>query len=111
MSTQVRYVTDDEGERVGVLLHMDLYQRLTGEANADPEPLPGLDRTALQALAEGMLAPAAQTRLDALLASNVESHLSEDESAELDYLLEQVDQLTILKTRARYTLERELALL
>ena len=111
MSTQVRYVTNDEGERIGVLLDLDLYRQLTGQANADPELLPGLDRAALQALAEGMLAPVAQTRLNELLARNVEGQLSEDESAELDHLLEQVDQLTILKTRARYTSQQELTLL
>ncbi|MEP0883714.1 hypothetical protein NDI49_19355 [Trichocoleus sp. ST-U3] len=39
-----------------------------------------------------------------LLVQNVESQLSADEVANLDRLLAQVDQLTILKTRARYTL-------
>ena len=41
-----------------------------------------------------------------LLAKNAESVLSTDEVAELDHLVAQVDQLTILKTRARYTLNR-----
>jgi hypothetical protein len=107
MSTQVCYVTNNEGERVGVLLDLDVYRQLTGQANADPDLLSGLDRAALQALAEGMLAPAVQTRLNEMLARNAESQLSEDESAELDHLLEQVDQLTILKTRARYTLQQK----
>ena len=51
-----------------------------------------------------MLAPAAQNQLNDLLVQNAESQLSADEVANLDRLLAQVDQLTILKTRARYTL-------
>ncbi|EDX70735.1 hypothetical protein MC7420_8163 [Coleofasciculus chthonoplastes PCC 7420] len=44
--------------------------------------------------------------MDDLLVRNAESQLSADEIANLDHLLAQVDQLTILKTRARYTLHR-----
>jgi hypothetical protein len=65
--------------------------------------LPSLDE--LQALADSKLAPSSQERLDELLAQNAESQLSDDEVAQLDYLLAQVDQLTILKTRAKYTLK------
>jgi hypothetical protein len=39
-----------------------------------------------------------------MLVRNAEAQLSADEVANLDRLLAQVDQLTILKTRARYTL-------
>jgi len=38
------------------------------------------------------------------LDKNAESQLSLDEDVELDKLLEQIDHLNILKTRARYTL-------
>ena len=57
-------------------------------------------------LPQSQLATVSQTRLHQLLALNAESQLSTDEVAELDRLIAQVDQLTILKTRARYTLQR-----
>jgi hypothetical protein len=60
----------------------------------------------LEALAEGLLTPARQARLDELLAKNSEAAISNDERAELDRLLELADQLTLLKTRARYTLSQ-----
>ncbi|MGK7875075.1 MAG: hypothetical protein AB4426_17785 [Xenococcaceae cyanobacterium] len=106
MSEQVRYVTNEKGKRVGVLLDLEAYNRLTNPLALDSECLIGLSRDELQALAEGMLAPATQIHLDELLARNAESQLSEDEIADLDRLLAQVDQLTILKTRARYTLSQ-----
>ena len=102
MSEQVRYVTNEQGERVGVLLDLEAYHRLTNPLALDAECLTDLSQAELKALAESMLAPAAQARLDELLAWNAENQLSADEVAELDRLLAQVDQLTILKTRARY---------
>jgi len=66
--------------------------------------LTGLSSDELNALADGLLAPAVQARLDELLNRNAESQLFDDENAELDRLLAQVDQLTLLKTRPRYTL-------
>ena len=103
MSEQLRYITDERGERIGVLLNMEEYGRLTKQ-DMDKDLLIGLSQAELQALAQTMLAPTAQTRLDELLARNAELPLSTEETAELDRLLEQVDQLTILKTRAKYTL-------
>jgi hypothetical protein len=73
----------------------------------DIELLQGLSHGELDALAESLLAPAAQSRLDALLTRNAEHRLSADEEADLNRLLERVDQLTVLKTRARYTLNRQ----
>jgi hypothetical protein len=55
-------------------------------------------------LAEGILAPTLQTQLEGLLAQGTEHPLSPDEEATLDRMLLQIDQLNILKTRARYTL-------
>ncbi len=72
--------------------------------SADPEMLTSLSVAELEALAEGLLVPARQARLDDLLANNGEGSLSVQERRELDRLLELVDQLTLLKTRARYTL-------
>lgn len=105
MSEQLRYITNEEGERVGVLLEIDEYNRLQNQTASDPEILVGIDRSELQALADSMLVPSAQRRLDELLALNTENQLSAEESAELDRLLTQVDHLTVLKTRARYTLQ------
>jgi hypothetical protein len=104
MSEQVRYITNEQGERVGVLLDLEAYHRLANPFALDEECLIGLSREELQALADSLLAPAAQNQLNDMLARNAESQLSADEVANLDRLLAQVDQLTILKTRARYTL-------
>ena len=104
MSEQVRYVTNEQGERVGVLLDLEAYNRLANSLAIDEECLIGLSQDELQALADCMLAPAAQNQLNDMLVRNAESQFSTDEIANLDRLLAQVDQLTILKTRARYTL-------
>jgi hypothetical protein len=104
MSEQVRYVTNEQGERVGVLLDLEAYNRLANPLVLDEECLIGLSRDELQALADSKLAPAAQNQLNDMLVRNAESQLCADEIANLDRLLAQVDQLTILKTRARYTL-------
>jgi hypothetical protein len=71
------------------------------------ELLTGLTIDELEALADGLLAPSAQSRLDDLLARSRESELHPDEQAELESLLQKVDQLTLLKTRARYTLYQQ----
>ena len=70
----------------------------------DAELLVGLSDGELEALADSLLAPSAQARLDELLDRNGRGDLTASEQSELDRLLAQVDQLTILKTRARYTL-------
>ena len=70
----------------------------------DPEMLTSLSVAELEALADGLLAPARQARLDELLTKNSERSLVGEERRELDRLLELADQLTLLKTRARYTL-------
>ena len=73
----------------------------------DAELLVGLSVEELEALADSLLAPAAQARLDDLLARQKDKLLSAEEEQALDGLLQKVDQLTILKTRARYTLNQE----
>lgn len=75
----------------------------------ESEFLIGLSVEELEALADSLLAPKAQARLDDLLARQKEQPLSAGEERELDGLLQKVDQLTILKTRARYTLNQERA--
>jgi hypothetical protein len=111
MSSSRRYITNEQGERVGVLLDLEEYHQLTRSSPPDPELLVGLSEAELQALAQSSLAPAEQSRLDNLLARNADAQLSEMEQAELDRLLHHVDQLTILKTRARYTLAHQTGLL
>ena len=68
------------------------------------EILAGLSVAELEALADGLLAPAHQARLDELLSKNAQRSLDDPERNELDRLLNSADQLTLLKTRARYTL-------
>lgn len=104
MSETVRYITNEQGERVGVLLDWDTYAQLANPLGLDDDCLLGLSVDELKALATCKLAVAAQTRLDDLVARNVDSLLSLDEVVEMDDLLAKADQLTILKTRARYTL-------
>lgn len=73
----------------------------------DSELLVGLSDDELEALADSMLAPSAQARMDELLERNAGNQLADDEQVELDRLLARVDQLTVLKTRARYTLRQQ----
>lgn len=70
------------------------------------ECLIGLSRDDLEALAESMLSISKQEQLNELLNKNTEAQLSTQEAENLDRLLAQVDRLTILKTRARYTLKK-----
>ena len=86
------------------MLDLEAYNRLVNPLALDEECLIGLSRDELQALADSKLAPAAQNQLNDLLVQNAESQLSADEVANLDRLLAQVERVTILKTRARYTL-------
>ena len=110
MAEELQYIVNEQGEQVGVILDLAAYRRLTHQLGPDPDLLSGLSQAELQALAESVLAPTAQARLNELSARNEEQQLSAKEMAELDHLLEQVDQLTILKTRARYTLNHQGAL-
>ena len=71
------------------------------------ELLEGLSVEELEALADGMLAPSSQNLLSDLLARK--GDLTPSESKELDDLLKKTDQLTLIKTRARYTLAHTVA--
>ena len=75
--------------------------------SGDSDLLVGLSQEELEALADSMLVPSAQSRLDELLEQNARGLLGNDEQLELDRLLARVDQLTILKTRAKYTLRQQ----
>jgi len=99
-----QYIIDEQGERIGVLLALEEYQQLTRLTPADADLLVGLSEAELQALAYSALAPTEQERLDDLLARNADGQLSEADQVALDHLLPYVDQFSIVKTRARYTL-------
>jgi hypothetical protein len=71
---------------------------------ADPEYLIGLSDSELQALAHCKLAPPEQQQLDDLLDRQTQNALSPEALQQLDQLLLHIDNLTLLKTRARYTL-------
>ena len=73
----------------------------------DSELLFSLSEAELEALADGRLATASQVRIDELLELKANAELSREDTVELDRLLGQVDQLTVLKTRARYTLRQQ----
>jgi hypothetical protein len=72
---------------------------------ADQELLKDLSIDELDALAESILIPKAQSQLQELLSKNTEATLSTEETHLLDHLLAQIDYLNILKTRAKYTLK------
>ncbi|MGH1393151.1 MAG: hypothetical protein ACRAVC_03835 [Trichormus sp.] len=105
MSNSIRYVTNQDGEKVGVLLDLATYEQLTNSSLEDDEILNGLSLDELQALADSILSPRVQIELHDLLERNAENLLAAEDKANLDYLLAQIDQLNILKTRARYTLK------
>jgi hypothetical protein len=100
----MRYITNKQGERVGILLDLETFDRLSNPSN-DENSLVGLSQAELKALAESKLAPAAQAQLTELLDRNTEGQLNEEELVELNRLLAQSDHLALLKTRARYTLK------
>jgi hypothetical protein len=110
MSEPVRYITDEQGNRVGVVLDFERYPYLASPLALDTNCLVGLSTEELQALANCRLTSGDQARLNDLLERNSEPQLagalSEDEVNELDRLLAEGDHLTVLKARARYTLKR-----
>jgi len=100
----VQYITEENGKRVGVVLQWADYVRLLANSEDDPDILTGLTYSELEALAHSKLASERQDRLGELLARQAVGALSDDESRELDRLLDQIDQLNILKARALLTL-------
>ena len=72
--------------------------------NVNDERLINLSIEELEALANSSLVPKTQTQLNELLQKNANNQLSDEEQITLDKLLNQIDNLNILKTRAKYTL-------
>ena len=99
-----RFVTNVQGERVGVILDLPTYEQMLA-AQADPDLLQGLSDLELAALAESALTPGGQRELQRLQDKQEATALSGDEAEHLDRLIEQVDHLNLLKARARYTLQ------
>jgi hypothetical protein len=106
VSPQIQSIVNDQGRRTAVVLKWEDYQSLQARISPDPELLIGLDESELKALAEGMLSPGHQERLDQLLQRHRESNLSKDEESELDQLLAHVDSMNVLKARALRTLQQ-----
>jgi hypothetical protein len=104
----MQYITDETGDRVGVVLDWATYQRLLGrvppELSRDPELLVGLSEGELSVLAKVSLALEVQAELSQLLRRQDRDGLSAVERVRLDEILEEVDRLNLLKARARYTL-------
>jgi hypothetical protein len=104
----MQYITDETGDRVGVVLDWATYQRLLGrvppELSRDPELLVGLSEGELSVLAKVSLALEVQAELSQLLRHQDRDGLSAVERVRLDEILEEVDRLNLLKARARYTL-------
>ena len=69
------------------------------------EPLRGMSVAELSVLAEAVIAPGQQQTLHELLEKNRSGALTPHEETALDELLAQVDQVGLLKARARYTLD------
>ena len=104
MNLNPQYVTDTAGHKVAVVLDIDSYQKLSSFVSSDAQLLKGLDIKTLRALAKIHLAIDEQHELNALLARNQEAILNPEEEGRLDALLAEVDELSVLKARALYTL-------
>lgn len=72
---------------------------------SDTEVLTCLSDGGLNALATAKLVPLDQARLNQLLDQSKQGTLTTFEASELDALLNQVEELNLLKARARYTLK------
>lgn len=106
-SPAVRYLVEEDGRRVGVVLRWEDYTSLRTTFSTDPDLLTGLNGAELQVLAEGVLSSRYQARLNELLQRNREEGLVASEERELDRLLERVNLLNVLKARAMYTLQQQ----
>ena len=103
----VRYITEENGQRVGVVLTWQDYQYVQARLMSDADLLPGMNEAELRALAEGMLSPQHQERLSELLQRNRNQTLMPAETQELNGLLDDIDLLNILKARAKLTLHAQ----
>ena len=106
VSPQVQYIVDDNGQRTAVVIKWEDYQSLQARLRYDPDLLVGLTEFELRVLAEGMLSPGRQERLNDLLGRNRKGELDDAKEYELDQILAGIDSMNVLKARAAYTLKR-----
>ena len=83
-------------------LAVDLPEK--AEPQSTLSPLRGMTESELRALAEAVVAPDRQQQMQSLLAAYRTGSLSPEEEATLDNLIDEVDQVALLKARAMYTL-------
>jgi hypothetical protein len=98
-----RFLTNDKGQ-VEVVLDVATYERLLRSQSSDPKLLRDLTREQLEALAKGTLTTSEESKLHQLVEKKKKEGLTPEETVRLDELLEQVDQLALVKARAMYTL-------
>ena len=102
----VEYLVREDGERTGVVLNWQDYQKLRARLEVDPDLLIGLDVETLSAIANGVLSASHQQQLEALLERNRTDGLAPEEQSELDRLLDDIDRMNLLKARAIYALKQ-----
>jgi hypothetical protein len=98
-----RFVTNEQRQTVEVVLDVTTYETLRG---SDPLLLRDLTLGQLQALADGKLTTDVQGQLSSLIANEKAGLNTSEETAMLDQLLRELDQLDMLKARALYTLHK-----
>ncbi len=100
-----RFITDPNGKPVEVILDLESYQKFLQGQMQDENLLLGVSDAELRALAKGKLATDEQERLSSLIQREKADSLSPEETQELDIMLEDLDQLNLLKAKALYTLK------
>jgi uncharacterized membrane protein YgaE (UPF0421/DUF939 family) len=100
-----RFVTTPQGT-VEVIMDEKTYEALVSSNSPDPLLLRDLTLEQLKALAEGKLTTDIQAQLNGLIQKEKAGQATTEESAILDKLLQQLDQLNLLKARALYTLKK-----
>ncbi len=101
-----RLSPDAQAELATALLR-NLKPRVKGKQRmptASLEPLRGMSMAELSVLADAVVAPGQAQTLQALLEKLRSGTMTPEEEVALDELLAQVDQVGLLKARARYTL-------
>lgn len=103
--TEPRYITNQEGKAVEVILDIASYHALLKAQSQDTNLLRDMSLEELEALAKGKLGVEHQTQLNLLIQREKEGLLNSEEIKHLDDMLEQLDRLNLLKARALYTLK------
>jgi hypothetical protein len=100
-----RFLTNQQGQ-VEVVLDVATYERLVRSQSSDPKLLRDLSREQLEALAKSTLTTVEESTLHSLVEKKKAQGLTAEETKQLGVLLEQVDQLALVKARALYTLHK-----